>query len=46
MLICRARPKVFRQVIEEIDAAHREQGTTPPAWLRTLHDGRQSSGLV
>ena len=35
-LVDGARPKVFRQVIDEIDTAHREQGTSPPAWLRDL----------
>ena len=35
-LVDGARPKVFRRVIEEIDAAHREQGTGPPDWLREL----------
>ena len=27
---------LLRRVIEEIDAAHREQGTGPPDWLREL----------
>lgn len=38
-LVDRERPKVFRKVVEEIDAAHREQGTSPPPWLQTLRDG-------